>query len=129
MKNLDLSMNVLEQYLSGKNNFNHEGKPVQYNGGYMVSLGGYETIITMNETRPHTSTAQLLNDISEKLEILKRIKETETDELVLGLWRDNNKVYIDISRNIKDKTEALAYGKHHNQKAIYDLANDKSIFI
>lgn len=129
MKNLNLSMDVLEQYLNGKNNFNYQGKPVQFNGGYMVSLGGYETIITMNETRPHTSTARILQDISEKLETLIRIKETENNDLVIGLWRDGDKVYIDLSRNIKDKNKAIEYGKHHEQKAIYDITNDKSIFI
>jgi hypothetical protein len=130
MKNLNLSMDILEQFLEGKNNFNYQGKPVEYNGGYMVALGGYETIITRNLKRPHTTTAHILNDISEKIDILKRINETEKNiNMVIGFWEDDGKIYIDISRNIDDLEQAKKYGAHHEQKAIFDIKNKVSIYL
>ena len=49
--------------------------------------------------------------------------------MYIGLWLDNNKMYIDISINIIDKVEALEFGKKNKQLAIYDIVNNDSIYL
>lgn len=48
---------------------------------------------------------------------------------VVGVWTDplTNKVWIDQSMHIDDLTTALAYGRLFEQKAIYDIANERTI--
>ena len=47
----------------------------------------------------------------------------------LGGWtnKDENKTYLDVSQNIKDRDAAIIAGKAQNQIAIYDLNNSAEI--
>ena len=86
--------------------------------GYMVSLEGAES-----KVKSDNYTA-IIKAIEEKQELIK-----DTSELYIGLWVDNGFVYIDISINISDKVEALEFGKKNKQLAIYDVVNDKSLYL
>ena len=46
----------------------------------------------------------------------------------IGGWY-NNKLYMDISVIVKDKKESINIAKHCLQDAIYDLNNNKTIYI
>ena len=95
-----------------------ELKKAELKGGYMVSLEGTET-----QTRGNDYEA-IQKAIEEKQEIIKDKKN-----MYIGLWLDNNIMYIDISINIIDKGEALEFGKRNKQLAIYDLVNNDSIYL
>ena len=43
----------------------------------------------------------------------------------LGTWYDteSGNISLDISRNFKNKDEAISYGREHNEKAIWDVKN------
>ncbi len=97
---------------------NKELKKADLKKGYMVSLEGTET-----QTQGDDYQA-IKKAIKEKQEIIK-----DKDNLYIGLWLDNNIMYIDISINIQDKTEALEFGKYNKQLAIYDLINNDSIYL
>ena len=95
-----------------------ELKKAELKGGYMVSLEGTET-----QTRGNDYQA-IIKAIEEKQEIIK-----DSKNMYIGLWFDNNIMYIDISINIIDKGEALEFGKRNKQLAIYDLVNNDSIYL
>lgn len=44
-----------------------------------------------------------------------------------GVWIDSGKVYFDVSVNLQDKSQALKIGRVKNQKAIWDLNENKEI--
>lgn len=95
-----------------------ELKKADLNKGYMVSLEG-------TETQTQGDDYQAINQaIKEKQEIIK-----DKDNLYIGLWLDNNIMYIDISINIIDKVEALEFAKYNKQLAIYDIINNDSIYL
>lgn len=97
---------------------NKELKKADINGGFMVSLEGTET-----QTRGDDYRA-IIKAIEEKQEIIKN-----KDNLYIGLWLDNNIMYIDISININDKVEALEFAKYNKQLAIFDIINNDSIYL
>lgn len=97
---------------------NKELKKAELKRGYMVSLEG-------TETQTKGDDHQAINQaIKEKQEIIK-----DKDNLYIGLWLDNNIMYIDISININDKIEALEFAKYNKQLAIYDIINNDSIYL
>jgi|GEM_PF-2510348 hypothetical protein len=95
-----------------------ELKKAELKRGYMVSLEGTET-----QTKGDDYQA-IIKAIEEKQAIIK-----DKNNMHIGLWLDNNIMYIDISINIQDKTEALEFAKYNKQLAIYDLKNNDSIYL
>lgn len=97
---------------------NKELKKASINGGFMVSLEGVEVQKNKNDIEG------IKKAIEEKKEIIK-----DNDNLYIGLWLDNNIMYIDISINIIDKVEALEFAKYNKQLAIFDIINNDSIYL
>ena len=87
-------------------------KATQKNGFY-VSKIGYEKIITIEELQKE----------------LDNYKSKLLKNEFIGLWIDNNKIYIDIIKHYKDKKQALKMGIKNKQIAIYDITNNKSIYL
>ena len=88
-------------------------KPIQAQKGYMVSMQGHELVTTiegLNDTllENYTRLAKKLNGY-------------------VGMWLDDDKVYLDISQHHTSKNKALEVGKANKQLAIYDLENDEEI--
>lgn len=81
--------------------------------GYMVSISGYEVITTINDLTTNS--------------LLAHARIAHALGGYVGLWLDNDKLYIDISLNIKSLENALKTGKFNNQLAIYDIVNAKEI--
>ncbi len=46
----------------------------------------------------------------------------------LGAWVNRGMVYLDVSRHVDDRDEALRLAKEHQQLAIYDLGSGQEIF-
>lgn len=95
-----------------------ELKKAELKNGFMVSLEGTET-----QTQGNNYKA-IIKAIEEKQKLIK-----DKNNLYIGLWLDNNIMYIDISINIINKVEALEFGKKNKQLAIYDLVNNDSIYL
>ena len=93
-------------------------KKAELKSGYMVSLEGAESKVKKDDYKA------IIKAIEDKKEIIK-----DNSDLYIGLWVDNGMMYIDISININDKVEALEFGKKNKQFAIYDLENDKSLYL
>lgn len=97
---------------------NKELKKAELKRGYMVSLEGAET-----RTKGDDYQA-IIKAIEDKQKIIK-----DKNNMFIGLWLDNDIMYIDISINISDKVEALEFAKYNKQLAIYDLINNDSIYL
>lgn len=95
-----------------------ELKKAELATGFMVSLEGAESQVKCDDYQA------IKKAIEEKQEIIK-----DNNNLYIGLWLDGGIMYIDLSINIKDKVEALEFGKKNRQLAIYDLVNNDSIYL
>ena len=93
-------------------------KKAELKKGYMVSLEGTESQVQGNNYNA------IIEAVKEKQEIIQ-----DKDNLYIGLWLDNDIMYIDISINIQDKADALEFAKYNRQLAIYDLVNNDSIYL
>ena len=86
--------------------------------GFMVSLQGMEIKVNVSN----------IEDIKEEVE-KKREFIKDKKGLYIGLWLDDDIIYVDVSIHIVDYREALEVGRNNNQKAIYDLKNNDSIYL
>ena len=81
--------------------------------GYYVSFKDYGDIIHLS-----VFTGELIwNYIQDHYFIL------DSSSSYLGIWIDKGIVYLDISRWVKGKNDALELGKREEQKTIWDCKN------
>ena len=91
-------------------------KVASINGGYMVSILGYEKTFEYNDTE----------DINNYIiELQKKIGSKE--DYFIGLWTYENKLFVDVSINIIDKCDALEFGRKNKQIAIYEVLTGENI--
>ena len=93
------------------NNFNS-------NKGFMVSIKGQEVKTDKNNIE------EIKKEIEKKREFIENKKG-----LYIGLWLDSDIMFIDISIHIINYSEALEVARNNEQKAIYDLKNNDSIYL
>ena len=86
--------------------------------GYMVSIKGHEKKININDIK------NIKKEITKKTELIKTKKG-----FYVGLWVENDILFIDISKHIINYNRALEVARNNKQLAIYDLKNDKSIYL
>ena len=86
--------------------------------GYMVSIKGNEKKININDIE------NIKKEISKKMEFVKNKKG-----YYIGLWVENGLMYVDISKHIIKYDRALEVARNNKQLAVYDLKNDKSIYL
>ena len=85
--------------------------------GYMVSLSGYELRVDDNGHGWAIITA-----------VLPVYQEIAENRLAyIGLWKDNDKIYLDISTHVIDRDEAIEFARVNGQIAIWDVENGKEI--
>ena len=84
--------------------------------GYIASYQDTEKTFTFNELD------QLKN------EILKRAKNIKKDEFI-GLRVDNNIIYLDTSIILDNRAECLEFAKDNKQLAIFDLRENKNLYL
>lgn len=98
---------------------NAELKNANLKNGFMVSLFGYEFI-----------TYDIDEAIKKSVEYKDIIKNK--NNCFIGFWideEDNNKIYVDISKNIPSRRDAEKTAKKNLQKAIYDIKDNRSIYL
>lgn len=91
---------------------------ISYNNGFMVSLYGEEIKTDIKNIE------EIKKEIEKKKEKIKNI-----DNVYIGLWVDNDIMYIDLSIYIIDYLEALEVGRDNKQLAIYNLKDNTSIYL
>ena len=89
--------------------------------GYMVSHAMHERIIPMSLP---------LSEVYEQIEryVQGHIDLIESHEdFYFGAWVDKGRIYLDVSINVQDYSEAIRQAKIHKQIAFYDILRGKSI--
>ncbi|UQI44608.1 hypothetical protein M1P56_09745 [Streptomyces sp. HU2014] len=86
-------------------------------GGYMVSVAGSERMIPLSVFGPEMLAAYVA-DYSDR---------AMGEGFFFGAWVDGGFVYLDLSVNLRDRSEAEVMGRLESQLAIYDVANGSVI--
>jgi hypothetical protein len=91
--------------------------------GYMVSIPGHTQVVSaaaLSGPQARSVIEQYANAHSQAL---------SEPNAHIGRWQEpgTDKVYLDVSHNIKDRSQAVGLGKAHNQIAIWDLKNNREI--
>lgn len=91
--------------------------------GYMVSIPGHTEVVDADALKGPQAA-----------DIVSRYANTHAEALAdprahIGRWQEpgTNKVYLDVSHNIRTKREAVQKGIAHNQIAIWDLKHGREI--
>lgn len=109
---------VKEIIKNGRTTLTKDLEKAELKKGFIVSLEGTESQVKKNDYKA------IIKAIEEKRDVIK-----DNSELYIGLWLDNDIMYIDVSININYKVEALEFAKKNKQLAIYDLEEDKSLYL
>ena len=103
----------------------NEGATLDYNlndfksdRGYIVSLKGQEVKVNKNDIKG------IKKEIEKKREFIK-----DKRGLFIGLWVEDDMMYIDVSIHIVNYLRALEVARNNEQKAIYDLKKNDSIYL
>ena len=115
MKNLKEFVAAIVKNGGATYNLANGGTPTN---GYMVSKKGFE-IKFWDVPIEHAVI----------LFIQKYGFELNNPENFLGAWMDEGTLYLDISNHYTDKDEALKQGIVNQQRAIYDVINQESIYL
>ena len=86
--------------------------------GYMVSLKGQEVKVNKDNIE------EIKREIEKKRDFIQNKKG-----LFIGLWLEDDIMFVDVSVHIVDYREALEVGRNNDQKAIFDLNKKDSIYL
>lgn len=103
----------------------NEGATLDYNynnfksdKGFIVSIKGQEVKVDKNDIE------EIKKEIEKKREFIKN-----KEGLYIGLWLEDDTIYIDVSIHIINYLKALEVARKNEQKAIFDLKNKDSIYL
>ena len=88
------------------------------NVGFMVSIKGQEVKVNKNDIE------EIKKEIEKKRDFIK-----DKRGLYIGLWLEDDILFVDVSVHIVDYLEALEVGRNNDQKAIYDLKKNESVYL
>ena len=86
--------------------------------GFIVSIKGQEVKVDKNDIE------EIKKEIEKKREFIKN-----KEGLYIGLWLEDDTIYIDVSIHIINYLKALEVARKNEQKAIFDLKNKDSIYL
>jgi len=91
--------------------------------GFMVSKPPtFSKIVPKEEFYDKEKGKAILREYMEKNE-----KDLATGTNYLGTWENEGKIYLDVSMNISSESDAVSLGRDNNQKAVWDVINQKEI--
>lgn len=95
-----------------------QGNTPRFNGGYIVSIEGFEKCYTMENL-----------DMNELERDYKRYSKFifNKKHVYVGFWIDKGILYMDISKHIKTRAQAITFGINNKQLSIYDVKKDSYI--
>ena len=117
MKNVKLNKIVKNTLKNGGGSFKVVGNK-KADKGYMCSIKDI-AIVELEDFNSYV-LSQIIKDNKKLLNLKNNF---------LGTWIEDNKVFIDISKNYKNKKYCLKIARQLNQLAIFDLNNLTSIYL
>lgn len=139
-KNILIIAEKILQYTKTNNGgtFLINGDSAELNDGYMVSIDGYESSITLNAFHSRRlgfvayfieSVDSVINEFNPKtMESFINLTDG-TFPAFIGTWIHDGRLVMDISIQVKTLNQAKELGKRFNQKAIFDNAKKESIYL
>ena len=109
---------IMEIIKNGGSTLDYNYNNFKSDRGFMVSLKGQEIKLNKNDIQG------IKREIEKKGEFIKDKKG-----LFVGLWLEDDIIYIDVSIHIVNYLKALRVARNNEQKAIYDLKNSDSIYL
>jgi len=130
MNKKTISKKILKSFLDGDGyNYNAEGKKVEFNSGYMVSVEGKE-YKGASQKIAKTEAEKHIIKLLDYLEYAKKLVDDDIyKNLVIGFWKNEKNIFIDLSINVKAEADALILAKRNKQIAIYDIKNKTEIYL
>jgi len=117
-----LATNIFNDILNGgtRGTFHVDGTKVDYQTGYFVGMAGFQTTkdYFINPKYPINTLALHLTSLLDLVNIP-----------FVGYWVNDNIVYIDLVTWTENLDRAIRLGKLYDQKAIFDIINQKDINI
>ena len=98
---------------------NFDAQTVQFDKGYFVSKKAPSIILDLPKFKELT-----IDQISE---LLKKLYFKASSSDYLGFWIDDQKIYIDLSTHIVNRSQAINFGLSQDQLAIWDCFYNQSI--
>jgi hypothetical protein len=103
---------------NGGASINMAGQPAT--SGYMVALPeDQEVVVSMDAFR--RGGPQIIQ------QYIQSHPDVSGPGNFFGAWVDGDSVYLDVSENVYDESQAIQLGQQRNQLAIYDIATGNSI--
>ena len=93
---------------------NNKGITAEFKAGYQVSIKDCYILE--------------LNNTDEIIKAINQLIKKACKGYFIGLWIDNNKIYIDYSINIRSKKLALKIASVKNQLSIFSWYNQDCIY-
>lgn len=118
-KKMELEKIIVNGINNGGFTIDGNFKPIQEKKGYMVSLYGYEKTYSLNG-----DYKDLKADLMKYQAMVKQYKN-----IYIGLWIDNDLIYLDISKHYTSKKRAIQAGIQNDQLAVYDIAKNESVYL
>ena len=109
---------IMEIIKNGGSTLDYNYNDFKSNNGFMVSIKGQEVKIDKSDIQG------IKREIEKKREFIQDKKG-----LYVGLWLEDDILYIDASIHIVNYLKALEVARNNEQKAIYDLKNSDSIYL
>lgn len=91
-------------------------------GGYSVGVHGREVKIAKHA--PYSLSVKILTAYSESNDDIVR---SSVYPILIGIWRDGDYMVLDCCMHVRDREAAIALGREHLQKAIWDFENESEI--
>ena len=109
-------LNIEKILKNGGATLTRELEEAQDTKRYIVSVYGKEKVFKLNQ----------LEELGQA--VLSYAKDLKKGYYI-GLWVNDNKVYLDVSTSFDRKNQAMDFGKNNKQIAIFDIKENKSINI
>lgn len=105
---------------------------VHHNGGITVDRAGKEYKGAGYAVAVSKDTEIVIREELFSSDMLDRVfklyaHNLQRDNVYLGIWKDNGKVYLDLSEVIQDKEQAIEAGKQRKQIAIFSFEDLETI--
>ena len=105
-------------------------KTAEKRGGLTIASDGEEFTASNGYMASVINKEKTAESITDFIKLFKQYQEdAEKMHGFIGLWKDGEKWFIDISYHILDKTDALEFGYKNKQIAIYGFKEESSLYI
>ena len=105
---------------------------ITFNGSaheYHVPKYGYVVGGVIGEKSVDLDNEQAFKREYNRFNFTAQLELNQSGSAVIGTWVEDNKIVFDLCNILDDEADALALAKKRGERAIYDLENQKEIFV